>query len=310
VPEPGRYAVISVGTNSCRLLLASGEPDALRIDYQETRGTRIGQGVNETGRLAPEAVERTLAAVHEYASVSAGCTGVFGIGTSALRDAADGAEFRERFALTAGVPLDILTGEEEAACSFEGAVCGLRASGITVPSPLTVVDVGGGSTEFATRRAPTAAPSLASLQIGAVRLTEKHLTSDPPTVAQIDGCRVAIRAALATLSPEVRPHGSVVAVGGTANTAARMLQLIDDRARGAVASVPAADLRVLLKATLALPVRDRLRLRGLPPQRADIFPAGLMILDEIVEASGAAALIVSESDLLLGYVSRAVRRDA
>jgi exopolyphosphatase/guanosine-5'-triphosphate,3'-diphosphate pyrophosphatase len=304
VSDALRYAVISVGTNSCRLLLASGDVDALRIDYQESRGTRLGEGVNESGRLDPAAVERTIAAVREYSALCSGVDRRFGIGTSALRDAGNGADFAIAFAAAAGTTLAILTGEDEAACSFEGAVCGLRAAGMLVPSPLTVVDVGGGSTEFATRAGAGDAAHLASLQIGAVRLTEKYLVDDPPTIAQIDGCRAAIRASFASLAAEVRPRGAVVAVGGTANTAARMLQVMDERAKGAVASIPGADLSALLKATLAMPVADRRRLRGLPAQRADIFPAGLMILDEAVTASGAAALVVSESDLLLGYIAR------
>lgn len=256
------------------------------------------------GRLDPAAVERTLAAVRDYAAMAAASPRVFGIATSALRDAADGAEFGERFQALACVPLAILSGEEEAACSFEGALCGLRAAGWEVPSALTVVDVGGGSTEFATRADGFGAVRVASLQIGAVRLTEKFLPGDPPSASDVARCRVAVRGELATLSDEVRPHGAVVAVGGTANTAARMLQVVDESVRGALGEIGAEDLHRLLDATLAMPVEQRRRLHGLPAQRADIFPAGLMILDETVRLAGASRLIVTESDLLLGYAAR------
>lgn len=280
----------------------------LSTDYHESRGTRLGEGVNESKRLQPEAVERTLAAVADYAKLCAGADRRFGIGTSALRDASNAGDFVASFAQAAGVPLEILTGDEEALSSFEGAMCGLKAGARVVPTSVTVVDVGGGSTEFATRARDGDEPRVASLQIGAVRLTEQYLTSDPPRVEEIERCRQAIRAALAGLPSDVPPAKSVVAVGGTANTAGRMLQLTDrgTGAAAAVADIPAADLAALLKATLAMPVAERVRLRGLPAQRADIFPGGLMILDETVRLAEAASLTVSESDLLLGYIARHV----
>jgi exopolyphosphatase/guanosine-5'-triphosphate,3'-diphosphate pyrophosphatase len=297
-----RYAVISVGTNSCRLLLASGDANALRVDYHEARGTRLGEGVDASGGLHPDAVRRTLAAVRDYAELARGAR-VFGIGTSALRDAKDAHGFADQFAQQAGTPLVILSGEEEAASSFEGAACGLKAAGRKVPPALCVIDVGGGSTEFGLRARAGERPAYASLQIGAVRLTEKFFASDPPTSGQIEQCRQAIRSALHELEGSL-PRGTVVAVGGTANTAARMLQLVDESAIAAVADIPAADLGTLLKVVLSMPTRDRKRLHGLPEQRADIFPAGLMIIEEAVTIAGAATLVVSESDLLLGYAAR------
>jgi len=278
---------------------------ALRGGYHESRGTRLGQGVNESRLLDPEAVERTLAAVADYAQLCRGADRIFGIGTSALRDASNADGFIASFSELLGVRVDVLSGDEEAASSFEGAMCGMKAAGKAVPAAVTVVDVGGGSSEFATRAAEGAEPRVASLQIGAVRLTERYLTHDPPGADEIARCRPAIRVALAELPADVRPCGAIVAVGGTANTAARMLQLTDRSSDGgAVAEIPAADVTVLLKATLAMPISERRRLRGLPEQRADIFPAGLMILDETVRLADAASLTASESDLLLGYIAR------
>ena len=301
-----RYAIISAGTNSCRLLVAVSDDatGVLRAEYHETRGTRLGEGVNERRRLSAEAIDRTLAAVHDYAEIARGAARTFGIGTSALRDAENASTFADGFLKATGVALEILSGGEEAASSFEGALSGLRAAGRTIPAQLTVVDVGGGSTEFATRSAEGQDAAGASLQIGAVRLTERFLTGDPPPSADVERCRQAIRAALRDLPSEVRPRGSLVAVGGTASTAARMLQLIDESTAGGICDVAAADISALLKATLAMPVRERARLRGLPAQRADIFPAGLMIVDETVREAGAASLTVCQADLLLGYVSR------
>jgi exopolyphosphatase/guanosine-5'-triphosphate,3'-diphosphate pyrophosphatase len=298
-----RFAIISAGTNSCRLLIAVRTAEGvLHSDYHETRGTRLGEGVNESGTLRQEARDRTLAAVADYVKLCAGADRIFGIGTSALRDASNADEFVASFVRIAGVPLEILSGDEEASSSFAGAMCGLKAAGRIVPASVTVVDVGGGSSEFATRVREIDEPRVASLQIGAVRLTERYLTGDPPRVEEIERCRQAIRAAFTALPTDVRPAGAVVAVGGTANTAGRMLQLSDQGA--GVADIPAADLAALLKATLAMPVRERVRLRGLPAQRADIFPGGLMILDETVRLAEASSLVVSESDLLLGYIAR------
>ena len=250
-------------------------------------------------------MDRTLEAVRDYAALAKGVDRTFGIGTSALRDAANAKAFTAEFSHIAGVSLEVLSGHEEAASSFEGAVCGLVAAGRSIPEVLTVVDVGGGSTEFAKRTRPRGEPDAASLQIGAVRLTEQHLKEDPPSPAAVERCRQAVRAALRGMPENARPAGVVVAVGGTASTAAHMLQLTDEEnARASVADIPAVDLSALLKATLAMPVRERKRMRGLPAQRADIFPAGLMILDEVVAMAAAPALVVSESDLLLGYVAR------
>lgn len=276
----------------------------IRPDYHETRGTRLGEGVDTTRSLNADAVERTLAAVRDYAALARGADDVFGIGTSALRDAGDRAEFTRRFERDAGTALTILSGEEEASSSFAGALAGLHAAGADVRDPLSVVDVGGGSTEIATRARESDEPRVASLQIGAVRLTEAWLKTDPPRPSDVERARRVVRAALEGLADDVRPAGKVVAVGGTATTAARMLQALDDASGSAVAAIATADLSELLKAVLALPTSERKRMRGLPAQRADIFPAGLLIIDELVRAAGASQLYVTDSDLLLGYVVR------
>lgn len=303
-----RCAVISVGTNSCRLLIADRGPDGvLRPAYHETRGTRLGEGVGKAGMLQPDAVERTLAAVRDYAALARSAQTTFGIGTSALRDSANRRDFADRFAAAAGVQLDLLGGDEEASSSFAGALCGLRAAGIDVPDAVSVVDVGGGSTEIATRTRAGDEPRVASLQLGAVRLTEAWLTADPPTPAQTERARLVVRGELAALADGVRPVRDVIAVGGTATTAARMLQALDDASGSGVARVASADVAALLKAVSSIATEQRKRMRGLPAQRADIFPAGLLIIDEIARAANASALYVTDSDLLLGYIARHAR---
>jgi len=300
-----RYAVISVGTNSCRLLIAvRGADGVLRPDYHETRGTRLGEGVDVMRTLRPDAIDRTIAAVEAYSSLARGSDKIFGIGTSALRDSANRREFTDRFESVAGTKLELLGGDEEASCSFAGALAGLRASGALVPGKVSVVDVGGGSTEIATRAHEKEDPRVRSLQLGAVRLTESSLAGDPPWPADVERTRRVIRAELARLPDDVTPAGALVAVGGTATTAARMLQALDESSGSGVATIAAADLSALLKAVLSMPTRERMRMRNLPAQRADIFPAGMLIIDEVVREAGVASLFVTDSDLLLGYIKR------
>ncbi|HEY7994707.1 MAG TPA: hypothetical protein VID24_10875, partial [Candidatus Eremiobacteraceae bacterium] len=125
-----------------------------------------------------------------------------------------------------------------------------------------------------------------------------------PGPADVERARRVIRAELAGLPDDVRPSGALVAVGGTATTAARMLQELDESSGSGVATIAAADLSALLKAVVSMPTRERMRMRNLPAQRADIFPAGMLIIDEIVRESGVASLAVTDSDLLLGYIAR------
>ena len=264
----------------------------------------MGEGVDRTRTLTTEGIDRTLAAVRDYAALARDADVVFGIGTSVLRDASNKQKFFDGFSSVTGVALDVLSGEEEALSSFEGALCGLRAADMDVPAGVSVVDVGGGSTEIATRAGAAQMPAVHSLQLGAVRLTEASLNGDPPAPADVERSRHAVQAELKALPSAVRPQGAIVAVGGTASTAARMLQALDETGSSGIAVLAAQDVSTLLRATLAMPIRERLRLRGLPAQRADIFPAGLMIIDEIVRAAGADRLTVSESDLLLGYIAR------
>jgi len=229
---------------------------------------------------------------------------VFGIGTSALRDSSNRREFTDRFKSETDTKLELLSGDEEAVCSFAGALAGMRAGELDLPAAISVVDVGGGSTEIATRSRDGEEPRVRSLQLGAVRLTESSLGGDPPDPADIERARRMIRVELEGLPSDVKPKEAIVAVGGTATTAARMLQALDDASGSGVATIVAADLSALLKAVLSMPTRERRRMRGLPAQRADIFPAGLLIIEEVVREAGVTSFSVTDSDLLLGYVAR------
>lgn len=300
--------MISAGTNSCRLLIAASDGRDIWVETQASKGTRLGEGIARGGGLQPDAIERTLAQVAQYVPHAQRADGgVWAIGTSALRDAPNAGPFLERFEQLVGVPLDVLGGDAEARASFDGALLGLRAARALPEGALCVVDIGGGSVEFAVRTAQRngAQVQTASIELGAVRLTERFLPSDPPTAQEIGKARAFVQSELSQLDARVRPQGAVVAVGGTANTAARMLGHMNavDRKGAGVTQVRRDDLASLFEVVIALPLRWRKQLHGMPAQRADIFPAGVLVLNASVELAGNDAVIICQHDLLLGYVA-------
>src|SRR5580704_16129166 len=217
-----RAAVLSIGTNSCRLLIASfAAGGRFTPEYHESRGTRLGEGIAPGTLLEPAAAERTLAAVNDYAALARHADCTFAIGTSALREAADAGAFASRVREITGAELHILIGDEEAKASFVGANHGLEAAGVAIDGALTVADIGGGSAEIARRDDVDVSVRTASLPLGAVRLTERFLVSDPPTADEIARCRTAIALSLDGLDAAVRPKGMLACVGGTAATAVR-----------------------------------------------------------------------------------------
>jgi exopolyphosphatase / guanosine-5'-triphosphate,3'-diphosphate pyrophosphatase len=294
-----RCAVISIGTNSTRLLIARVEDGALFPEYHESRGTRLGEGLTPSAALAPAAVERTLAAVADYARLSQGIERTYLIGTCALREASDADRFALRARELVGVSLAVLTGDEEARASFEGALYGIVSSGVPIGDAMTVVDVGGGSVEFARRDTPASTPETSSLALGAVALTERFLSGDPPTAEEVLRCRGAIRLGLKSLMDNCRPRGTIVAVGGTATTVAEMLQV---EWFGDVAKIPRGDLLDVTRLVANATVAQRRRMHGIPEQRADIVCAGLLVLDEVSDSTGTREMYVARTDLLAGYM--------
>lgn len=303
-----RCAVIAAGSNSCRLLIARVDGPTLRVEHHDIRGTRLGEGVAASGKLAPQAMARTLEAIEEFAQLARQTDQVFVIGTSALREARNAEEFCTRVQDATGMTVRVLTEEEEGRASFDGALWALEQTGRDQDGPVTVVDVGGSSTEIASRVAPAVAIEAVSLQLGAVRMTERFFKHDPPAVEEIAACRTAVRLALErawNARDSERRRATLVFVGGTADTAARMLHAYDPGASIHVATVRTEDLEDLLRLTVSLPTEQRKRLHGLPESRADILPAGLIIIDEIARFAGHDELMVSESDMLVGYLREA-----
>jgi exopolyphosphatase/guanosine-5'-triphosphate,3'-diphosphate pyrophosphatase len=306
-----RVAAIDCGTNSIRLLVADVGPDGpLREVDRRTKIVRLGQGVDRTGELAPEALERTLAASREYARVVAelGATRVRFVATSATRDARNRDVFRDGVLAAVGVEPEVVSGDEEALLSFTGATSGTATRH---PAPYLVVDLGGGSTELVLG---TTTPDAAlSLDVGSVRLTERHLRSDPPTEDEIAAARADVRAALdeaAAVVPLDKTATLVGLAGSITTVTAHALGLpsyLRERVHGATFTpdqvLAACD--DLLHRTR----EERLALGFMHPGRADVIGAGALVWSEVVTrvrddvaAAGGrlSEVVTSESDILDG----------
>jgi exopolyphosphatase/guanosine-5'-triphosphate,3'-diphosphate pyrophosphatase len=303
-------ALVSIGTNSTRLLVLDGR---LRI-AAESRGTRLGTGITTNGRLDPAARERTLAALDDYLSLARarGAQQIDAISTSVLRRADDGAAFSDDVARRTGIAPRVLSGVDEATYSFLGATATYDGAGT-----IAVLDVGGGSAELAIdvparARARGNVAKTISVEIGAVRLSERFpallgaaALDDAARTALEHAARADAAAVLAAYG-EAGRFDTLIAVGGTVFTAAAMVAggLRDG------AQMSAADRRGLIDALLSRDLEGRRRLEHIRPQRADILPAGLIIVDEACRLLGADNLTVSEADLLLGYLASAAYRAA
>jgi exopolyphosphatase/guanosine-5'-triphosphate,3'-diphosphate pyrophosphatase len=306
-----RVAAIDCGTNSIRLLIAQVGADGTLTDLVRLMQiVRLGQGVDATGRLAPEALERTFGVAREYAAAiaAADVDGVRVVATSATRDASNRAEFEVGMTEIFGVAPEVVPGEVEAALSFAGATGGLAAAGVA--APYLVVDIGGGSTEFVLGTAqPTAARSV---DVGCVRMRERRLLDDPPTTEQIEAATADIDAAIAQAAAVV-PLGeatSLIGVAGTVTTLTAIalgLQSYDPEAIHQ-SRVPAVKVRAIAARLLGLSRAERAQIPTMHPGRVDVIAAGALVLDRVLHAVGDLDLIASEHDILDGIAASVVHR--
>jgi len=299
-----RVAAVDCGTNTVKLLVAdidtaAGTQDTL---VREMRIVRLGQDVDRTGRLADVALERVFAAVDEYAAtVSAHqVDAVRFVATSAVRDAGNADVFARGIEQRLGVRPEVVSGDEEAALSYDGATRDLG----DVPAPIAVLDIGGGSTELILGDAHRHVRAARSLDIGSVRVTERLMPSDPPTPGELAAARDVVDAALDTLpSYDVRVGDARTLVGtaGTVTTVAALLLGLTayDRSRVHGATFPRADVDALVERVLAMTVAEREAI-GVPSGRSDVIGAGGLILDRVLLRSSADHLRVSDSDILDG----------
>ena len=296
-----RVAVIDIGTNTTRLLVADVLDGHVTEVDRRTEITRLGEGVDATGRLAEAAMDRVRAVMDAYAPAIAACDVTTGVLTSATRDAANGDAFVLEIRTRYGVDARVIDGDTEARLTFLGATSDRPPSA----APLLVVDIGGGSTEFVVGIGGTVA-FRASTQTGVVRQTERHLHHDPPTAAELTALAAEVRAIIAAAVPgEVRERGGSgagVAVAGTATQCAAVAQSLVpyDPARVHGYRLSLATCTDLLDRLASLPLDERREVPGMHPKRAPTIVAGIVILIEAMRAFGLDAVEVSEHDILYG----------
>ena len=302
-----RVAAIDCGTNSIRLLIADIEGSSFREVVRDMEIVRLGQGVDQTGQFHPDAIARTLSAVDKFAAEIAkrGVEKIRFCATSATRDATNRHLFVDGVRERLGIEPEVISGDEEAALSFAGAIQDLDPSN----GPFLVVDIGGGSTEFVfgTRSVEAAR----SVNIGCVRMSERHFANDPATATQVELARTDIQAAIAQAAAEVpiTQAKTLVAVAGTATTvAAAALDLSEyDRYAIHLARISATQVHEASAMFLTSNREQRLALGYMHPGRVDVIAAGALVLSEIMKATGATEFVASESDILDGMARSLVK---
>jgi exopolyphosphatase/guanosine-5'-triphosphate,3'-diphosphate pyrophosphatase len=303
-----RTAVIDIGTNSTRLLVADVDPAGGRVEdlHRESRVTRLGDGVDAGGRLCDAAMRRVFTTLAEYRVTmdNHGCKKNMAVLTSAVRDASNGAEFTERVRTDFGLDARVLSGDEEAQLTFLGAMSDRDGSS---REPTVVIDIGGGSTEFIVGSGHTASFHV-SVQAGVLRMSERHIHSDPPAPAELQELAADTRAIfLAGLPPEQRAGITRgIAVAGTATSAAAIDQELEpydpERVHGYPLLLATAELLIARLADMS--EERRRRVVGLHPDRAPTIVAGMILLGEAMRAFGLDRVEVSEHDILRGATLR------
>ncbi|MGH3355760.1 MAG: exopolyphosphatase [Nocardioidaceae bacterium] len=302
-----RVAAIDCGTNSIRLLVAeSDRAGGLRDLDRRMLIVRLGQGVDATGAFAEEALQRTFTACEEYAAVL-GDLEVRDLrfcATSAARDVSNADEFAAGVERRLGVRPEVISGDDEAALSYDGATRGLDAR--TCPPPYLVVDIGGGSTEFVLGDGHGRVRAAESVDIGSVRMTERHLGDDPPTHAQVARATADIDAVLDGLGVPLEDAHTLVGVAGTITTVAAMVLGLPeyDSARIHHARIGIDDVAEARRRLLAMTSDERRALGFMHPGRADVVHAGALILDRVAQRIAPdlrrPEVLVSEHDILDG----------
>ena len=295
-----RVAAIDCGTNSIRLLIADIDGNNFREVVRDMEIVRLGQGVDETGQFHPDAIARTLAAVDKFAAEIAkrGVEKIRFCATSATRDATNRHLFVDGVRERLGIELEVISGDEEAALSFAGAIKDLDPSN----GPFLVVDIGGGSTEFVFGTSTVEAAR--SVNIGCVRMTERHFATDPVTTQHIELARTDIQAAIAQAAAivPITQAKTLVAVAGTATTVAAAALNLPEYDRYAIHLSRISAQQTHDAATMfATSTREqRLALGYMHPGRVDVIAAGSLVLSEIMKSTGASEFVASESDILDG----------
>jgi exopolyphosphatase/guanosine-5'-triphosphate,3'-diphosphate pyrophosphatase len=302
-----RVAVVDIGTNSTRLLVADVHPDGSITELdRRTRVTRLGDGVDASGVLSEAAIARVLATLDDYAAVieELGAQARPAVLTSAVRDAANGQEFVATVERRYGLEARAIAGSEEAQLSFLGATSDRDPGDQTAT---LVIDVGGGSTELILGTGRMV-EFFVSLQAGAVRQSERHLTHDPPTLSELAAVGADVASLIDREVPEAVRRGAAraIAVAGTATSCAAIDQALDpyDATRVHGYHLELSTLKLLLARLASLDLVSRRKVRGLHPDRAPTIVAGVIILIRVLEAFELGGFEASENDILRGVALR------
>lgn len=297
-----RVAAFDCGTNAIRLLVADVHDGGADEVLREMRIVRLGEGVDETGCFSPQALERTFAACREYAGIVTqhGVQAMRFAATSATRDAGNRQFFIDGVTSILGVAPEVITGRQEAELSFTGAVLGLP----DVPRPALVVDIGGGSTEFVL--GDTEPTHTVSVDMGCVRMTERHVRHDPLTPAELAAIRADVDQLIAFAGQHVpfADASSLIGLAGSVTTVAAMALGLStyDPLRIHGARISRDDVDAVTMELAAMTAAQRAALPFMHPGRVDVIASGATILAAIMAATGAEQVVASEHDLLDGLV--------
>lgn len=307
---PRRVAAIDIGTNSVLLTVVEAEGGAQKIIEQFATVTRLGQDVDRTGELHPDAILRTLDCLRDYRAhldrlkVERGRA----VGTSALRDARGGAGFVESAAQILGFAPEIISGEREAELTFLGALDGLDIEGLCF-----VFDIGGGSTELILGEKTAKGASILhgiSLNLGSVRLTERCALSDPPTRAELERVRAEIHALLKNTGFSVDSGTIVVGVAGTVTTLAAISEKMSSYDPNLIHGyrLQSQSVSELVERLAQMSVSERRKLPGLTPGRADVIVAGAILCEEILHFAQAKELVASDRGVRFGLLAELLQQ--
>jgi exopolyphosphatase/guanosine-5'-triphosphate,3'-diphosphate pyrophosphatase len=293
-------AAIDIGTNTTRLIVAKVSGSSLEELDRRTTITRLGEGVDKSGSLSEAGIERVFETLAGYREIvdELGADRALALATSAVRDASNGGDFLKDVESRFGFRVRMLSGSEEALLAFRGATIGR-----TLPEPVLVVDIGGGSTELIVGDAN--GPSFhVSLDIGAVRLTERYLHGDPPTPAELEHCATIVRELLLDRIPTGVLHAPRAAIGnaGTITTIAALDQHLPAYDRELVHgySISRHAVREQYARLAALPLSERRLVPALEPERAPVIVAGSIVCRELLDVFALEAIEASELDILDG----------
>ncbi|MBX3197324.1 MAG: Ppx/GppA family phosphatase [Labilithrix sp.] len=303
-------AAIDIGTNTVLLLVAERDADGSLVAIEEQATiTRLGEGVDKTRTLAPAAIARTNAAIDRYAAIveRLGVERIDVVGTSAMRDAGGGEAVREHVRSKLGVDARTISGDEEARLTFAGALSGVTS--IDESARVRVYDIGGGSTEVVHgERGSSEIVFAHSYDVGSVRLTERHVKSDPPTAGELAAVRADASAAFASV-PAFDSDVPPVGIAGTMTTLAAVSLKMEayDGARVHGLRLSAAEIERVVAELARLPLAERSRVAGLEPKRADVIVAGGLITLAYLEHVGAREVVISDRGVRWGLAEQLTR---